>query len=518
MTLTEQPVSTQGPSARPPSTESLSPRWFLGLLLGATALGVAGLVAVVGLSMLLKSDDDGGGAAAAVSTLAIELSEFKIDGQLTAPAGDVTLQLSNTGTMAHNLGVRELGAQSSDVGPGGTVELALGTLAPGVYEVFCNIAGHVDSGMVNTLTITGDGEAVTAGSGTDSSAAASGGHGAHSGETTTEEWAAMDTAMMESMLKFPAETEGKGNPILEPTEIRADGTKVFDLTAEIVDWEVEPGKIVEAWTYNGVVPAPQILLDRGDKVEVRVLNNLPLSTDIHWHGVIAPNDQDGVAPYTQDPIPPNGGRFTYEFTATDDAIAMYHAHNHGQLMVVNGMFGTIRIGENPIPYGATISGVTIPDEIDLVADIPMVLNDAGTIGLTLNGKSFPATEPLVLNEGDWVSVSYFNEGLLAHPMHLHRFPQLVYAKDGIPLDEPYWVDTLNIAPGERYTVIFRADDVGTWVWHCHILNHVEREAGMFGMVTAIIVNENPAFDPMAEPIRPSNWRQTAGAPIPVEES
>ena len=88
MTLTEQPVSTQGPPARPPTSESLSPRWFLGLLLGATALGVAGLVAVVGLSMLLKSDDGGGGgAAAAVSTLAIELSEFKIDGQLTAPSG-----------------------------------------------------------------------------------------------------------------------------------------------------------------------------------------------------------------------------------------------------------------------------------------------------------------------------------------------------------------------------------------------------------------------------------------------
>ncbi len=509
MTLTEQPVSTQGPPARPPEDASLSPRWFLGLLLGATALGVAGLVAVVGLSMLLKSDDEGGGGAAAASTLAIELSEFKIDGQLTAPAGDVTLAVTNVGSMAHNLAVRELGAATPDLGADGVAELSLGTLAPGVYEVYCNIAGHLESGMVNTLTISGEGDAA---------APAAAGHGDHGGDKTAEEWAAMDTAMIESMLKFPAETEGKGNPILEPTEIKADGTKVFDLAAEIVDWEVEPGKIVEAWTYNGVVPAPQILLDRGDKVEVRVVNNLPLSTDIHWHGVIAPNDQDGVAPYTQDPIPPNGGTFTYEFTANDDAIAMYHAHNHGQLMVVNGMFGTIRIGDNPIPYGSTISGVRIPDEIDLALDLPMVLNDAGTIGLSLNGKSFPATEPVVLQEGDWVSVSYFNEGVQVHPMHLHRFPQLVYAKDGIPLEEPYWVDTLNVAPGERYTVLFRADDVGTWVWHCHILPHVERESGMFGMVTALVVQENPDFDPMDEPIQPSNWRQTAGSPIPVEES
>ena len=52
------------------------------------------------------------------------------------------------------------------------------------------------------------------------------------GDMTEEEWKALDTAMMESMLAFPAETEGKGNPILEPTEVLDDGTKVFDLTAE----------------------------------------------------------------------------------------------------------------------------------------------------------------------------------------------------------------------------------------------------------------------------------------------
>ncbi len=40
----------------------------------------------------------------------------------------------------------------------------------------------------------------------------------------------------------------------------------------------------------------------------------------------------------------------------------------------------------------------------------------------------------------------------------------------------------------------------------HILSHVERATGMFGMVTAIIVNETAGFDPDAEPVRPSNWR------------
>lgn len=512
MTTIERPLDQGGrpptggrpvpsPTHRAPANEG---RMVLSMFLGATLIATIGFVALI-LGAIAISD---GSSAPTQSTLNISVQEFSITGDVVAPAGEITLLIANNGSMTHNVEVRGLGLISPDVGPGGTVSLALGDLGPGTYELFCNIPGHESSGMITTLTVTGEGETTTA------AASSSGGHG---GEHTPEQWAAMDTAMMESMLAFPAETEGKGNPLLEPTEILADGTKVFDLVAAITDWETEPGVIVEAWSYNGVVPGPQFVLDRGDKIQVRVVNDLPVGTDIHWHGVHTPNDQDGVAPYTQDLIPPNGGTFTYEFIVDDDAIGMYHAHNHGQIAIVNGMFGVFRVGENPIPYGQTISGVTIPADLELAADIPMILNDAGTIGLSLNGKSFPATEPLVLDQGDWASITYYNEGLQIHPMHLHQFPQLVYAKDGIPLEQPYYVDTINIAPGERYTVLFRADDAGVWVWHCHILNHVERQDGMFGMVTAIIVNENPDFDPEAVPVRPSNWRNVAGQPIDQAE-
>ena len=76
-------------------------------------------------------------------------------------------------------------------------------------------------------------------------------------------------------------------------------------------------------------------------------------------------------------------------------------------------------------------------------------------------------------------------------MHLHQFPQLVYAKDGIPLDRP----VLDRHPQRRSRVsgtpwLFNGPTtIGTWVWHCHILTHVEREEGMFGMVTAVVVTE-----------------------------
>ncbi|MEZ5374990.1 MAG: multicopper oxidase domain-containing protein [Acidimicrobiales bacterium] len=483
------------PYAAGPQQERLGGSWFLILTLGGLAIVMAFMLGIAAIGILAG---DGGGASATPSTrIDVTLAEFTINGNLVAPEGEVTLVIKNDGSMDHNVGVRELGLLSPNVGAGGVVELALGELNPGTYEVYCDIAGHADSGMVAVLTVSGSGETV---------AAASSGGGTDHSNMTDEEYAAMDTAMMESMLAYPAETEGKGNQILEPTEVLADGTKVFDLEASIVQWEKEPGLYVDAWAYNGMVPGPKFDLDRGDKFRVRFTNNLPMGTDIHWHGVHTPNDMDGVAPYTQDLIEPHGGTFVYEFVVDDDAIGMYHAHNHAQTQVVNGMFGAFVVGENPAPWGMSVSGVDLPEDGEFAVDMPMILNDAGTIGLSLNGKSFPATEPLVLNQGEWASVTYYNEGLQIHPMHLHQFPQLVYAKDGIPLEQPYWTDTLNIAPGERYTVMFRADDAGVWVWHCHILTHVERSTGMFGMVTAIIVNETPGFDPNDEPVRPSNWR------------
>ena len=119
----------------------------------------------------------------------------------------------------------------------------------------------------------------------------------------------------------------------------------------------------------------------------------------------------------------------------------------------------------------------------------MVLNDAGTIGLSLNGKSFPATEPYTLKVGESMIVNYLNEGLQVHPMHLHQPLGWLIAKDGKPLEVPVPSDTFVVAPGERLTVLYTAVDPGVWAWHCHILNHAEGPQGMFGMVTALIVEE-----------------------------
>jgi manganese oxidase len=203
---------------------------------------------------------------------------------------------------------------------------------------------------------------------------------------------------------------------------------------------------------------------------------------VHWHGVRVPNAMDGVDPYTQDPIKP-GEQFVYEFEALEPAVGMYHSHHNAQIQIPNGMLGAILIGEMGIPEKMVEKGFTKIDQ-----QVNMVLNDAGTIGLSLNGKAFPATEVYKMRVGEVMEVNYFNEGLTAHPMHMHQPVGWITAKDGVPLETPLPSDTINIAPGERYTVLYKAVDPGVWAWHCHILSHAESTEGMIGMVTAVVVS------------------------------
>ena len=452
------------------SEERGSGVFVAGFFLAALGLVVAPL-ALIGIISAVRDTGGGAGTVATVSTANITLKEFAIGGTLTAPAGAVTLAVTNAGAQVHNLYLKG-GKGTNDLQPGTSANLALGTIEPGTYTISCLIPGHEAAGMVADFVVT----AANAGSATSTASADHSGH---------VDYAALDKAMADSILKFPAPTKGQGNQELAP-KILSDGTRQFDLTTEIVDWEVSPGKIVKAWAYNGIVPGPLLRTNVGDKVKLVVTNKLPMGTDIHVHGIAMPFEMDGVAPITQKLIEP-GTTFTYSFVTDKVAVAMYHAHNHAQMQVTNGLFGAFIVGQEPLPAGRTIGGVTIPSNIKVSQEIPMVLNDAGVIGLSLNGKSFPATQPYKAKVGDWIEIHYFNEGLQIHPMHQHRFPQLVIAKDGFPLDQPYWVDTLSVAPGERYTVLMQPDLKGTWVWHCHILNHVESDAGAFGMLTAFIV-------------------------------
>ena len=283
----------------------------------------------------------------------------------------------------------------------------------------------------------------------------------------------MDAMHEKGVKAFPAATEGKGNQPIQPRI--EGGVKVFELTATELQWETEPGKRVLAWAYNGQVPGPQIRVTEGDRVRVILKNELSESTAIHWHGLIVPNNQDGVPFLTQPPVKP-GETYTYEFTAKNPGSHMYHSHHNAAKQVGLGLLGAFII--EPRRKRAI--------ERNVALDYVMVLND-GMHGFTINGKGFPATEPLKAKLGQKVRIRYMNEGMMIHPMHLHGMPQLVIDKDGWPLPQPFMCDTINVAPGERWDVIVDCTEPGLWAFHCHILTHAESQHGMFGMVTVLIV-------------------------------
>jgi FtsP/CotA-like multicopper oxidase with cupredoxin domain len=283
---------------------------------------------------------------------------------------------------------------------------------------------------------------------------------------------AMDKMHEAGVKAFPAKTAGKGNQLLEPRI--EGGVKIYEVTAKKIRWETMPGQTVEAWAYNEQVPGPQIRVREGDRVRLILKNELSESTAVHFHGVEVPNDQDGVPFITQAPVKP-GQTFTYEFTAPNPGSHMYHSHHNAATQVGLGLLGAFIIEpKRPAPI----------EKADL--DYVLVLND-GMHGYTLNGKSFPATEPVVAKLGQKLRLRFMNEGMMIHPMHLHGMHMTVIAKDGWLQPAPWKCDTLNIAPGERWDVIVNCNNPGTWAFHCHILPHAESDHGMFGMVTALIV-------------------------------
>jgi FtsP/CotA-like multicopper oxidase with cupredoxin domain len=437
---------------------------FSMMMLAVIAMVVS--IGAIGVVSVAKSDGASAGSASATTTVNVTLTEFAIKlSPETIPPGNILLSIHNAGSAEHNVAALSLNKRVANIPAGGHIALALGSSDTAV-ELICEIAGHLEAGMKTTLGV---------------DASASGTPAAAEPAMTYEE---MDKMMKDVALQFPAKTEGLGNQELEPTIV--DGVKVFNLTAKIIDWEVEQGKIIQGWAYNGQIPGPILRANVGDKVSIVLKNELPESTSMHLHGIRVPNAADGVDPYTQEATIP-GESHTYNFTALEPSVGMYHSHHNAQIQVPNGLAGAFIIGDYKT-LAMKAAGNRIEDKDGIAEqEVVMVLNDAGTVGLSLNGKSFPATTPYSLALGETMVVHYFNEGMMVHPMHLHQPHGLVVARDGKMLESPYFADTVSIAPGERWTVVYTAVDPGVWAWHCHILTHAETATGMKYMVTALIV-------------------------------
>ena len=309
--------------------------------------------------------------------------------------------------------------------------------------------------------------------------------------------------------------------LAERTVTPTGQTRRFELTVKETAWELLPGVSTTAVTFNGTVPGPTIRVTEGDTVEIAVTNALDEPTSIHWHGLHVPNDQDGVGGVTQ-PMIESGATFNYKFTAPHAGTFMYHAHGtSSREQIDRGLYAPFIID----PAG----GDTIKADKEVMLTIGnwMVGNATGEMPgmdmgadtsmsmeydyFTINGKSFPATEPIAVDEGQLVRLRFLNPSQTIHPMHLHGMDMAIVAKDGEPLAEPQRINTLDLGQGETYDVVFLADNPGTWLLHCHDLHHASNagvEPG--GLIAPIVVTKAgsaPSSGETEAPASPTSTQQ-----------
>ncbi|ATB34324.1 multicopper oxidase family protein [Melittangium boletus] len=262
-----------------------------------------------------------------------------------------------------------------------------------------------------------------------------------------------------------------------------DGVKVFHLVAEEVEHTFAPGLQARCWGYNGRVHGPLIEAVEGDRVRFYVTNRLPAPTTVHWHGLLLPNGMDGVGGLNQRAIAP-GETFQYEFTLRQSGTLMYHSHHDEMTQIALGMVGLFVVHPRQPPRGPKVDRdfafMLHEWKLDPGARRPNPNEMTDFNLLTLNGKAFPGTAPMVVRTGQRVRIRLGNLGPMDHhPIHLHGYQFRITETDGGRVPESaQWSDTTVLVPvGSTRTVEFVADEPGDWAMHCHMTHHVMNQMG-----------------------------------------
>lgn len=406
-------------------------------------------------------------AHAANHTVTIKNFVFSPDVLTVSPGDTITFVNQETDGTIHSI---RGDFTSPDLPPGASFTVTVTTA--GTYNYYCGFHPYM-TGVVNAGTAPPTTSPTSSRPPTASPSASPSSSGSPRPSAST--------SASPSTSAPPAGTAPCDNPALGADQ--GDGTrlaafetagavKVFKLCMSQTNWEVSPGVVKAAYTFNGVVPGPTIKVNEGDQVRVIVQNNLPEHTAVHWHGMQLPNAQDGVPDITQPHVMP-GQTYTYEWTAKSTGTHWYHSHMGGG-QVGRGLYGGL---------------VVTPALGDIAADkhYTIAIGD-GANGFTFNGKSYPATVPLTARVNQKVHVRLIGAGPeMIHPMHLHGVPFQVVAQDGNKLASPYTVDTLNVGVGQTYDIVFQPKEIGKWLLHCHIFSHSEGPNGMIGLVTVVDV-------------------------------
>ena len=203
------------------------------------------------------------------------------------------------------------------------------------------------------------------------------------------------------------------------------------------------GTTVDTWAFGDTAPGPLIRATAGDMLRIRVDNQLPADTSVHWHGIALRNVADGVPGLTQDPIAA-GSSYLYEFTAPDPGTYFYHPHVGVQLD--RGLYAPLIIDDPHEPGDYDLEWVVVLDDWvdgtgrtpdDVLTDLTGTAEDSsGSMGgmdmggMDMGGMSMGGDPPF----GD--------AGDVAYPHYL------------INGRVPTAPDVLNAKPGQRVRLRF----------------------------------------------------------------
>ena len=212
-----------------------------------------------------------------------------------------------------------------------------------------------------------------------------------------------------------------------------DGIKVFHLIAEEVQHEFDSGLRATCWAYNNHVNSTVIEAVEGERIRIYVTNRLPVATSVHWHGIYLPNGMDGVGGLTQPYIQP-GETVKYEWTLRQHGTFMYHSHHDEMTQMGMGQIGMFIVHpRRPTPeYQVDRDFAIMLSEWSIAAGTarPNTLEMSDFNVLTMNGKVFPSTDPLVCKTGDKVRIRFGQSGRYGPPPDPHPWVLLPRHRHG----------------------------------------------------------------------------------------
>jgi FtsP/CotA-like multicopper oxidase with cupredoxin domain len=242
-------------------------------------------------------------------------------------------------------------------------------------------------------------------------------------------------------------------------------------------------------TLNGRVEDEHVAAEAGSIVRVRVINS-DQGTAAAWsattfrvlavdgHDVNGPTDVDGKRI-----LIPAGGRADVAVQAPPEGDAVRLHVGGARSIVIGDPEASAPPASQP---SATLDLLAYgePEPLELDPSSPdrsfdyVIARRFGIIDgrpgnfWTINGRMFPDVPMFEVTEGDVVVMRIANESGEVHPMHLHGHHIVVLSRDDVAASgSPWWVDSLDVHPGESYEIAFVADNPGIWSDHCHTLPH-----------------------------------------------